>query len=407
MVITLVTDQFYQNNHGTSVSAQRFYNGLVALGHTVRVVSIEPENGAGNSDYALKERQFGKPITKIINSQGFQFAKPDKEILRKSIEGADIVHIYMPFKLGYSAIRMCREMNVPCTAGFHLVPENITSTIYLNKSYTVNKVLWKRFYNTTYRYVKHIHCPSIMVANQLEHHKYHAKLHIISNGYNDEFRHLEAEKCEELPFLNDKDKFVITFIGRFSREKRHDLLIKAVLNSKYKDKIQLVFGGKGPTKKHIMKMSKKLPNYPIFSFFTRWQLISLHNQADLYVHPAEIEVEGMTAIEAIACGCVPLVSDSPKSATSQFAVHENSVFKHGDIKDLANKIDWWIENPEELKSQKEIILKHAQEFTVERSMNYYIEMFEDAIADWDCNYDGLSKKSKVSTQIKNPYQYKE
>ena len=126
-------------------------------------------------------------------------------------------------------------------------------------------------------------------------------------------------------------------LDAFQEKKRHDLIIKAVNASKYKDKIQLVFGGKGPTKKKIMKMAKRLPNYPIFSFFTREQLVSLLNFADLYIHPADIEVEGMSCIEAIACGCVPVVSDSPKSATSQFTVDENSVFKHGDYKDLAKK----------------------------------------------------------------------
>ena len=123
MIITLVTDQFYQNNHGTSISAQRFYNGLVKLGHVVRILSIDEEN---NTAYALKERYFGKTINKIINSQGFQFAKPDKETIKKAITGADIVHVYMPFKLGYTTIELCREMNIPCTAGFHIVPENIT-----------------------------------------------------------------------------------------------------------------------------------------------------------------------------------------------------------------------------------------------------------------------------------------
>ena len=127
MIITLVTDQFYPNNHGTSISAQRFYEGLVAMGHTVRVLAIDSAN---NTPYALKERYFGRPINAIINSQGMQFGKPEKEIIKKAIQGADIVHVYMPFKLGYKTIQICREMNVPCTVGFHLVPENITSTLY-------------------------------------------------------------------------------------------------------------------------------------------------------------------------------------------------------------------------------------------------------------------------------------
>lgn len=396
MNITLVTDQFYQNNHGTSISAQRFYNGLVARGHNVRVVAID-ETGA--TDFGMKERNFGKPINKIINSQGMQLAKFDEEKIRKAVEGSDIVHIYMPFKLEYKTIQICREMNIPCTAGFHLVPENITSTLYLNKVSAVNESLWSMFYNTTYRYIQHIHCPSLMVAKLLKKHGFNANLHIISNGYNDIFKVQPTPK----PALF-RDKFVISFVGRFSREKRYDLIIKAVEQSKYKNKIQLIFGGKGPVKSQIMAMAKKLPNYPVFGFFNREQLVSLFNFSDLYIHPADTEVEGMSCLEAIACGCPALVSNSPKSATSQFAVHPQCVFKHGDAEDLAQKIDYWIEHLVELQMQRPIIAQHAKKFTVDRSMDYYIQMFKDAILDWDNTYDGKRKDGAIAPNIINNYQ---
>lgn len=393
MVITLVTDQFYQNRHGTSISAQRLYNGLIKLGHTVRVVAIDEEN---KSTYSLKERHWTKTINKIINSQGFQFGKFDREVLEKAIKGADIVHIYLPFTLGFKTIHLCRELNVPCTAGFHILPENITSTLYLNKSAFVNACLWTDFKNKTYKYIKHIHTPSLMTAKQLQKHNFNANLHVISNGYNDEFKVLPTQKPDVY-----KDKIVIAMIGRFSREKRYDLAIKAVNASKYRDKIQLVFGGKGPTKNRIMKMAKCLPNQPVFDFFSRSQLISLFNYADLYIHPADVEIEGMTCIEAIACGCPPIVADSPKSATPSFTVHPQSLFKHGNYKDLADKIDWWIEHPQQLKEQRKIIAEHAQRFTIEKSLPLYIKMFEEAIADWDKNFN--FKKSKQKAKIINNY----
>lgn len=395
MIITLVTDQFFQNNHGTSVSGQRIYNGLIALGHKVRVLAID--NGE-HTEYALKERYFGKLGTKIINSQGFQFAKPDRDVIIKAITGSDIVHIYLPFKLGYETIAICRELNIPCSAAFHIAPENITSTIYLENSKLVNGMLWNSFYNKTYRYIQHIHTPSLMIANQLVKHGYHANLHVISNGFNDIFR----VQPEEKPKIFE-DKIVICFVGRFSREKRHDLIIKAVNASKYRDKIQLIFAGKGPTRKHIIKMARRLPNQPYFTFMSRPQLVSLYNFADLYIHPADIEIEGMSCLEAIACGCVPIVADSPKSATPQFACHEKSVFKHGDYKDLANKIDWWIEHPKDLKSQRAKSASHAQKFTLEKSMQHYVKMFNAAIKDWNKEYDGKNKKLRIETKIDNPY----
>lgn len=375
MIITLVTDQFYQNNHGTSVSAQRLYKGLVDRGHTVRVVAIDDGE---HTPYALTERNFGKPINKIINSQGMQFAKPNKAVITSAIKDADIVHVYLPFKLGYKTINLCHELNVPCTAGFHLVPENITSTLHLNKFHPLNYAYWKGWYHTTYKHVQHIHCPSIMVADRLKKHGYKAQLHIISNGYNDNFALTEEAKPTIL-----RDKFVIAVLGRFSREKRFDLLIKAVKRSKYADKIVLIFGGRGPLKEKIEKMAWCLPNYPIFlGAYNREQQRSLLGFADLYVHPADTEVEGMACLEAIACGCVPIVADSPHSATSQFTLHEHSIFRHGDHHDLTNKIDWWIEHPQELKEHRQAVAAHAKTFSMDNIINEYITMFEAAIQDW-------------------------
>lgn len=374
MIITLVTDQFYTSSHGTSVSAQRLYQGLVDQGHTVRVLAID--NGE-HTPYAIKERSFGKFADKVIHSQGFQLAKPDKEVIKKAIIGADVVHVYMPFALGRKTAEMCSKMNIPCTAAAHIVPENITSTLHLNKSKLINNLLWKRWYRTTYRYVDNIHCPSNIVANQLEKHNFYANKHIISNGYNDAYKMNREEK----PAIY-KDKFVIVVNGRMSREKRFDIIINAVNKSKYRDKILLIFGGKGPLKNRLVNMAKKLPNTPVFlGAYNRQQQLSFLNFADLYVHSADVEVEGMTCLEAIACGCVPLVSDSPKSATSQFAVHSNSVFEHGNYYDLANKIDWWIEHPDELQAQHEVVVEHAKNFTVERSMNAYVKMFEQTVAE--------------------------
>ena len=375
MIITLVTDQFYQNSNGTSVSAQNLCKGLIENGHTVRILSVD--NGE-NTPYALKERNFGKIGNKIIHSQGMQLAKPENKIIKEAINGADIVHIITPFKLGQKTLQICKKNNIPCTAAFHLVPENITSTIYMKNLNILNDAIWTCWRGKLYKNIEHIHCPSRMVADQMKKHGYNSNLHIISNGFKDCYMVNQERKPKIF-----KDKIIIVATGRLSREKRYDLLIKAVNKSKYKDKILIIFGGNGPLKKSLIKKSSKLPNMPLFlGKYDQKQQLSLLNYADLYIHTADIEVEGMTCLEASACGCVPIVSDSPKSATKQFVTHKQSIFKHGNYKDLASKIDWWIENPEFLENQKKIVSHHAQNYRLENSMKLYIDMFNCAIKDF-------------------------
>ena len=103
--------------------------------------------------------------------------------------------------------------------------------------------------------------------------------------------------------------------------------------------------------------------------------------ADLYVHCAESEIEGMSCIEAFCGGLVPVIASSPKSAAKDFAIHPQSLFKVDDYKELAGKIDYWIEHPaEKAEYEKRYSLK-GQEYNINNCVLRMEEMFKDAIED--------------------------
>ena len=77
----------------------------------------------------------------------------------------------------------------------------------------------------------------------------------------------------------------------------------------------------------------------------------------MYVHPAEIELEGIACLEAISCGKLTIVSDSTKSATRYFAVDKKCIFKNRNPKDLARVIDYFIEHPNESKKIANLYLQ--------------------------------------------------
>jgi glycosyltransferase involved in cell wall biosynthesis len=79
----------------------------------------------------------------------------------------------------------------------------------------------------------------------------------------------------------------------------------------------------------------------------------------MYVHPAEMELEGISCLEAIVCGKLTIVSDSPLSATRQFAASEKCIFRHGDPKSLALAIDYFIEHPEERRRHEQLYLEKS------------------------------------------------
>ena len=229
MKILIVIDQFDNSNNGTTISARRFAKGLQAAGNEVYVVST----GDKKDEYKFNVKELPLPpgISHLIKSQGMSFAIPDTEILEKAISSVDVVHFYMPFWLSKSGLKICEKLHVPHTAAFHVQPENITYSIGLGTKTKVNDFIYTHYRDSFFNHFTHIHCPSEFIANELQKHGYTAKLHVISNGVDDAFHYAGKEKLPEF-----KDKFVITMIGRYSNEKRQDVLIDAISNSKYADK---------------------------------------------------------------------------------------------------------------------------------------------------------------------------
>ena len=92
------------------------------------------------------------------------------------------------------------------------------------------------------------------------------------------------------------------------------------------------------------------------------------NFCDIYVHPAEAELEGISCLEAIACGKLVVVSDSKLSATKEFAIDEKCIFKNRNPKDLARVIDYWIEHPEEKEIYEQKYLESSTVFNQDECM---------------------------------------
>jgi len=373
MKILFVSDQFFDANNGVTVSARRFAAILEKHGHEVKPLCTAEPN---QTEFHLET--FHMPVfDKLITEQGMKFAKSnDEETISKAVEWADIVHMYVPFGLTNATIKQCKKQNKPFTMAFHVQPENISSSIHLGRAKGVNDFIYWLFKKWNYKYATHIHCPSKMIANQLIKHGYKAKIHVISNGIDPDFVYRKIPKTKALtPY------FCILTVGRYSIEKRQDVLIEAVELSKYKDKIQLVLAGQGPREDHLREKGSKLPIKPIMKFFTKSELLDIIAMCDLYVHASYAEIEAMSCMEAFAGGLVPIIADSPMSATPQFSLCPQSLFPVDDAKALAQRIDWWIENEDYRKQMEHEYANSAKNYSLEACVTQIEEMFQEAIAD--------------------------
>ena len=72
-------------------------------------------------------------------------------------------------------------------------------------------------------------------------------------------------------------------------------------------------------------------------------------------------------------------SNSPRSATPQFALDERSLFKPGDSSDLAAKIDWWLSNEDERKRMERLYAQEADLYRIDDCVKQMEQMFTDEI----------------------------
>lgn len=371
MKILLVIDQFDDANNGTTISTQRFAQTLRSHGNEVRVVST---GAPGPEKYPVRELPLVPIARGIIKKQGMSFAIPNKQVLAEALAWADVAHFLMPFWLGVQGVKLAEEMGVPHTAAFHVQPENITYTLGMGKWSGLNDSLYREFYRLFYRHFTHIHCPSRFIAGELSRMGYTAQLHVISNGVDPCFTYRRLPK----PAVY-RDRFLILMIGRLSNEKRQDVLMEAVRRSRYADRIQLVLAGRGPKQRRYEEIGSTLPHPPVMAFYGKQELCDLIACCDLYVHAADAEIEAISCIEAFSTGLVPVISDSPKSATHQFALDERSRFAAGDCDDLARKIDYWIEHDEEREEMGRRYGEYGRQFQIDACVSQIEDMFRQAI----------------------------
>lgn len=385
--IALAVDTVGNRGNGTSNSALQFADELRRQGHLVRIV------GVGAPQFAVPEHRI-PIVSEVAARQQMQFATPGRAVLHRAFAGADVVHIYLPFAFGRTAASVARAMGISVTAGFHLQPENILASLGPVGSLPgAPQALYRLFWRWLYRDIRHVHVPSEMGKRQLLKNGYSNDLHVFSNGYDPHFSPCTGgsvgdfgSAVDDFAFddpAHSACHFRVIASGRLAAEKDQETLIRAAGLSKYADRIDVIIAGTGPLERRLKHLGAQVLCNPLtLGFRPHSSMPDFLRSADLFVHPSIADEESISVIEAMACGCVPVIAKSPLSAASQFALCEQSLFPTQDAAALAARIDWWIEHPAaRARYSAAYAQQAAQKYSVTASVKQFVAMERAAIAD--------------------------
>lgn len=111
------------------------------------------------------------------------------------------------------------------------------------------------------------------------------------------------------PNQSQQEKYLVLSIGRLVRQKNHELLIKVISLSRFKNKIKLVIVGSGPLRPQLVKLAetsgvnlKFIPNLPY------QQLLSWYQKATVFCLTSRIEGQSKVLLEAMSSGCACLTT---------------------------------------------------------------------------------------------------
>lgn len=206
------------------------------------------------------------------------------------------------------------------------------------------------------------------------------KIYVIPDGIN-----LEGILRTNPDILNEN--LDVFFIGRLSKEKGVDILIKAVsliIKSNSNSQLTVYIAGKGPEEKELKRLVKELnleKNIKFLGFISDEDKFKYIKSSKVVVVPSRWDFSPIVIYEAMACG-KPVIASDVTNSEILIDGKTGLLFKSEDVEDLANKIITLLADPKLRKKMGKRALEKAKECDWDKIAERHIEIYKKVIADF-------------------------
>jgi len=346
MKILIVTDTYYPNVNGAAYFTYRLANALAQRGHSIFVMcpsqsfanTISNDNGV--VVYGI--RSIHIPIYKNFRISSLAISQKNIGRIIDKIS-PEIVHIQNHFMIGRGATIAAKKRGIPVIGTNHFMPENLVHYLHLPNTTKerLQKFGWKQCIEV-FEQLDRVTTPTKTAADLLRQAGFNKDILPISCGidlkrFNSTNNGSYLKKKYDIP----AGKPVLLYVGRLDKEKRIEVILRALPHILRVMDIHLVLAGIGKEKKRLEKLTKKLDlqNTVTFTGFVPDQdLPNIYRVADLFVIAGIAELQSIVTMEAMASG-LPIVAVNAMALPE--LVHDGKngyLFPNGDSQTLAEKI---------------------------------------------------------------------
>ncbi len=374
--------------HGQAIFTLNLAEGLAKNGHAVMALA------ASDKGPAYRSQRKGVQIEALsaVNLKAFH---PDvtlplfsaRAVLRTiQAFSPDILHIQDHYPVCRNALLVARRLGIKIVGTNHFMPENLAPYVPLLSRVkpAFNWVLW-RWMRLTYDRVDAVVAPSRTAAGLLRSVGLRPPVFPISCGADTSLFHTDPtvdRSAWRARYEIDPHKIVFFFVGRVDREKRLDVLLRA-LSLLNRNDVQLVIAGKGAWKKNMMALAQhlKLGSRVHFTgFLPQEDLPLVLNSIDIFAMPSEAELLSISTLQAMACSRPVLAANAV--ALPELVTDETNglLFKPGDVADAARCMQWFADHPERWSGMGAASLEKAQAHSLENIVRQYELLYEKVLA---------------------------
>lgn len=311
-----------------------------------------------------------------------------KEQIKKM--NLDVIHVHTEFGVGLFARIIGHHLRIPVVSTYHTMYEDYTH--YINKFDIeeidrVGKKVIGSLSKTIGDTAQAIIAPSEKTKEVLLGYGLRVPIYTIATGLNfEKFNpdRIEQQKVEEvrLEYGIQKDDFVIVFVGRIAQEKSIDIPIEGFRYIKNK-KIKLMVVGGGPQLEELKQLVSKyqLEEQVVFTDKKSSEEVPIYYScADAFVSASLTETQGMTFIEALACG-LPVFARKDK-VLDELVYEGETGYYFETPEEFAQKLLIYYESANEFKrnvqeSAKKVVVKYDSNIFYNKVLSVYYQAIDD------------------------------
>ena len=331
--LLIASDTFLPRWDGIS----RFLAEIIPrLKHKFDITVIAPDLGPTPAESSSHFRLVKLPLSSIKVGD-FRFPKAKYSIIKKEVEGCDIVFTQTIGPIGMAVISAAEKQDKRVVAFVHSIEwELATMSVGIEFLKSQSFAISKGIVRNVYKKVDLLVFPSQSIAELFTWHQVGGDKEVIHLGVDTKrFSPPESKEVAKKKFLIDKDKFVIGSHGRIAREKDLMTLLRAflIVKKRYPETILLIVGDGVPS------IKKKLESVRGVMLQGATDNVVPYVQAmDLFCLTSLTETTSLTTLEAMACG-VPVIANKVGFVKEYLKDGKNGLFFIGkDSYDLSKKI---------------------------------------------------------------------